>query len=131
VQAIPSFPSAKFPNLFVLFGLPNAGHSVGELEKGMYAVMDRLKTGKVDEATLDRVKTKVRAGLIRQLDSNSGLAAQLPAYEVTYGDWRMMFQGIELIEKVSAEDVQRVARQYFVPEHRTVVYNEAAKGAAK
>jgi predicted Zn-dependent peptidase len=131
VQAIPSFPSSKFPNLFVLFALPNAGHSVEELEKAMYAVVDRLKSEKVDDTTLQRVKTKVRAGLIRQLDSNSGLAAQLPFYEVTYGDWRMMFQGLELIEKVSADDIQRVARQYFVPEHRTVVFNQAAKGAAK
>jgi predicted Zn-dependent peptidase len=85
----------------------------------------------VDAATLQRVKTKVRAGLIRQLDSNAGLAAQLPVYQVTYGDWRMMFKGLEDIDKVTAEDVQRVARQYFIPEHRTVVYSEAPKGAAK
>jgi predicted Zn-dependent peptidase len=131
VQAGATFPSGKYPNLFILFGLPNSGHTVEEVEKAMYGVIDRLKNEKVDPATLQRVKTKVRAGLIRQLDSNAGLAAQLPAYQVTYGDWRMMFKGLEDIEKVTAEDVQRVAKQYFVPEHRTVVYTEAAKGATK
>lgn len=131
VQAVPTYPSGKYPNLFILFGLPNAGHTVEEVEKGMYAVVDRLKNEKVDATTLQRVKTKVRAGLIRQLDSNSGLAAQLPVYQAAYGDWRMMFRGIEDIEKVTAEDVQRVAREYFVPEHRTVVYSESPKGAAK
>jgi predicted Zn-dependent peptidase len=131
VQAIPAFPSARYPNLFVFFGLPNSGHTVDEVEKGIYAVIDRLKNQPVDPATLDRVKTKVRAGLIRQLDSNSGLAGQLPFYEVTYGDWRMMFKGLDEIEKVTAGDVQRVARQYFVPDHRTVIYSEPLKGAAK
>ena len=33
----------------------------------------------MDDATLQRVKTKVRAGLIRQLDSNTGMASQLPS----------------------------------------------------
>ena len=64
----------------------------------------------VDAATLDRVKTKIRAGVIRGLDSNSGLAEQLTYYHVNYGDWRKLFTGIEDINKVTADDVQRVAR---------------------
>jgi len=128
VQAGATFPSGKFPNLFVIFGLPNAGHSVSELEKGIYADIDKLKNEKVDEDTLKRVKAKLRAGLIRQLDSNSGLAQQLPTYEVSYGDWREMFRGIDDIEKVTADDVQRVVRQIFVPEHRTVVWTVKPEG---
>jgi predicted Zn-dependent peptidase len=121
-QAVASFPSGKYPNLFVLFAAPSPGHTVEENEKAMYAIVDRLKNEKVDAATLDRVKTKLRAGLVRQLDSNSGLASQLPFYEVMYGDWRVMFTGLDLIEKVTADDVQRVARQYFVNDGRTVVH---------
>jgi predicted Zn-dependent peptidase len=66
------------------------------------------------------VKTKARAGLIRQLDSNSGLASQLTTYSVAYGDWRKLFTSLDELNKVTAEDVQRVARKYFVPEARTV-----------
>jgi predicted Zn-dependent peptidase len=139
-QAVATVPSGKYPNLFVFFGLPNAGHTTQELEQGIYSNLEKLKNEKVDEETLQRVKTKIRAGQIRQLDSNSGLAAQLPYYEVNYGDWRYMFKGLDDIEKVTAEDVQRVARQIFVPEHRTVVYSvkpeagtsdDATKGNAK
>lgn len=130
-QAIASFPSGKYPNGFVFFALPNAGHTVEEVEKGIYDILERLKTEKVDETTLARVKTKVRAGLVRQLDSNAGLAQQLPFYEVNYGDWREMFRGLELIENVSADDIQRVVKQYFTPEGRTVAYTTQPKGAAK
>jgi predicted Zn-dependent peptidase len=130
-QAGATFPSGKYPNLFIFLGLPNAGHTLEELEKGMDSNIEKLKKEPVNEATLQRVKTKVRAGLIRQLDSNSGLAQQLPFYEVMYGDWRVMFKGLEDIDKVTAADVQRVAKEYFVPERRTVVYGEPAKGATK
>jgi len=54
------------------------------------------------------VKTKLRAGLIQQLDSNTGLASQLTSYHIAYGNWRVMFTGLEDINRVTAEDVQRV-----------------------
>ncbi len=76
----------------------------------------------MDEATLQRVKTKIRASVVRGLDSNAGMADQLASYYANYGDWRKLFTGIEEIDKVTADDVQRVARQYFTPETRTVVY---------
>lgn len=132
-QAGDSFPAGKYPNLFVFFAMPNAGHSVEEVEKAIYGIIERLKTEKVDDTTVQRVKTKVRAGLIRQLDSNSGLAEQLPFNEVFFGDWRHMFRSLQDIEKVTADDIQRVAKTYFTPENRTVVYNvnPKTKGAAQ
>jgi predicted Zn-dependent peptidase len=130
-QAGATFPSGKYPNMFIFFALPNAGHTIEEVEKEIYGILERLKTEKVDAATLDRVKTKVRAGLVRQLDSNAGLAEQLPYYEVNYGDWREMFRGLEDIEKVTADDIQRIVKEYFVPERRTVAYTTQEKGGGQ
>lgn len=120
--AQPSFPGAKYPNMFLLYVVPAVGHTVEENEKAGYDVLEKLKTEKVDEATLQRVKTKIRASVVRGLDSNAGMADQLASYYANYGDWRKLFTGIEEIDKVTADDVQRVARQYFTPETRTVVY---------
>jgi predicted Zn-dependent peptidase len=120
--AQPTFPGGKYENLFLFFAIPNEGHSVEENEKACYGVIERLKKDKVDEASLQRVKTKIRADLIRQLDSNSGMAGALASYYVNYGDWRKMFTGIDEIDKVTADDVQRVARQYLIPETRTVAF---------
>ncbi len=79
---------------------------------------------------MQRVKTKVRAGLIRRLDSNSGMAEQLTSYYADYGDWRKLFTSIEDIDKVTSDDVQRVARKYLIPETRTVAYTEAPPASA-
>jgi predicted Zn-dependent peptidase len=131
--AQPTFPGGKYPDLFIFFLVPNSGHSIEENEKACYEIIERLKTEKVDEATLQRIRTKIRAGLIRKLDSNSGMAEEMTSYYVNYGDWRKLFTGIEDIEKVTADDVQRVARQYLIPQTRTVVYTVppvAAKAAS-
>jgi predicted Zn-dependent peptidase len=125
-----TFPGGKYPALFLFFMAPNLGHTADENEKACYEVIERLKKEKVDEATLRRVKTKVRAGLIRKLDSNSGLAEELTSYSVNYGDWRKLFTGIDEIDKVTAEDVQRVAREYLVARTRTVAFTAPAPAAS-
>ena len=79
-----------------------------------------MKATPVDQETLQRVKTKLRADLIRKLASNSGLAAELCSYYVNYGDWRKLFTELDDYNKVTADDVQRVAKTYLVKEHRTV-----------
>jgi predicted Zn-dependent peptidase len=118
--AIPSYPGSKYANLFLFFLVPNMGHTNEENEKECYAIIDRIKNEKVDAETLNRVKTKLRAGVIRKLDSNSGLAGELTSYYVAYGNWRRLFTELEEYQKITADDVQRVARKYLVTEGRTV-----------
>lgn len=120
-----NFPSAKYESLFLLYSVPSPGKTVEENEKALYEVVARLQEKPVDAESLERVKTKLRAGLIRQLASNSGLASQLAFYHVNYGNWRKLFTGLEEIRKVTAADVQRVARQYLQPTTRTVAYTVA------
>ncbi len=117
-----SFPGGKYPDLFLFYLVPNQGHTVEENEKACYEIIEQLKTQKVDAETLNRVKTKLRASLIRQLDSNAGLAAQLTAFHVAYGDWRKLFTQLDDYDRVTAEDIQRAAKKYLVPEARTVVW---------
>lgn len=117
-----NFPGGKYPTLFIIFTVPAPGHSVEENEKAVYAILERLAREKVDEASLQRVKTKIRASHIRQLDSNEGLAFQLAFYHVAYGSWKTMFTGLDEIDKVTAEDVQRVVKTYFTQRNRTVAY---------
>ena len=134
-QTIPSFPASRYPNLFLFFTVPNQGKTIEENEKAWYEIAERMKNTLVDETTLQRVKTTMRAGLIYRLDDNAGLAQQLASNYATYGDWRKMFTEIEEINKVTAADVQRVAKTYLVEKSRTVVWiapppqkAEAAKG---
>ncbi len=122
VQTSATLPGGQYPNLFLIYLAPNSGHTIEENEKACYDVLERLKREKVDAAALARVKTKLRAAVIRELDNNAGMASELDWYYVNYGDWRKMFTGLDEINAVTADDVQRVARKYFVASGRTVAY---------
>jgi len=125
-EAGDSFPAGRYPNLFLFFIAPGLGHTVEENQKALDEILDHLKSQTVDEQTLARVKTKARAAVIRRLDNNAGLAALLVANQAAYGDWRKLFTDLDELDKVTADDVQRVARRYFVTPSRTVAYTTPA-----
>ena len=120
--AFNNFPGSKLENLMIIFVVPNAGKSIEDSEKSAYAILDKLKKEKVDAETLKRVKTNLRAQLIRGMNSNLGMAQSMAAAHVTYGSWKKLFQGLEDIEKVTADDIQRVAKQYLTARNRTVAF---------
>ncbi len=130
-EAQATFPDGRYPNLFVFFLVPAFGHSVEENQKAVDDLLTRFASQKTDAETLARVKTKVRAGLIRRLGSNAGLASVLTVYYATYGDWRKLFTSLDDLNKVTADDVQRVALKYFDPASRTVAYTVSNAPAAR
>jgi predicted Zn-dependent peptidase len=119
-QSMASFPSGKYENLFIYVGVPNQGKTVDEMEKAWEEIIARIQKDGVDAAAVTRVKVNMRAGLLRSLDSNAGLANRLAATWMTYGDWRKMFTDLEELDKVTPADVQRVAKTYFTPNNKTV-----------
>ena len=132
-QSIAAYPGSKYPSLFLFFMVPTPDHTLEENEKAVYEIVERVKNTPQDKATLDRIKTKLRANVIESLDSNTGLAETLASYQASFGDWRRLFTELDDYNKVTAEDVQRVARQYLVENARTVVTTFApqAQGAAQ
>ncbi len=130
--ATATMPGGKYPNLFFFYLVPSQGHTAEENEKELDSVIANFKSTLVDDVTLARTKTKTRAGLIRQLDSNSGLAQLLSSFQANFGDWRKLFTSLDDIDKVTAADVQRVAREYLTPDNRTIATTyRAPEGGAK
>jgi len=131
-SGINGFPGEKYPNLFTFLAVTTPGHKPDELSEAIRAEVERLKTEDVPAEELSSVKTRVKAGLIRGLSENSGLALQLASYQNLYGDWRELFHEVERIDKVTAADVKRVATATFIDNNRTVAKIEStAKGAGK
>ncbi|MEE9288723.1 MAG: pitrilysin family protein [Bacteroidota bacterium] len=120
------FPGEKYPNLFLFFAFPAPGHTNEECEKAIDEEIERLKTELVDEGTLKKAKTRARANLVRQLNSNQGMASQLATYEMLTGSWRDLFQQLDKVNAVTAEDIKRVANEYFTIKNRTVGMIEPA-----
>ena len=121
-EVVPNFPAARYSNLFVLSVTPARDHSVEENRKAVDGLVARLQSKPVDAETLTRVKNLLRARLARLLGSNRELAALLPAYYANYGDWRRLFTVAADYDRLTAQELQRVATQYLNPAGRTVAY---------
>jgi predicted Zn-dependent peptidase len=113
-------PGTKYEHLFAFYAVPLPGHTPDEMRKAIRAEIERLKTTDVTDEELRMVKTRAKANLIRSLADNPGLAQQLGIIQTRYGDWRELFRQVERIEKVTKEDIRRVANKTFQPSNRTV-----------
>jgi predicted Zn-dependent peptidase len=122
-----SGPGERDPNLFVVGGEPRAPHTNAEVEKALYAELEKIKKEGPTDAELKRVKTNLESDVIRSMQSNAGLANQLAYFEAVAGDWSYVTELIEGIRSVTAEDVARVARTYLTPANRTVGILEKKK----
>jgi len=128
-QGFNGFPGDKYPNLFTFFAITTPGHTPAEITAAVGQEIDRLKNEDVSADELQSVKTRVKAGLLRRLDSNSGLALQLAETQTLFGDWRELFRSIDRIDKVTAADVRRVANKTFTANNRTIGYIDTTKPA--
>lgn len=127
VVALNGYPGTKFETMFLTLAIPNRGVSLDSIRTSILEEIEKIKNGQIPKEALDRARTQARANLIRSLDSNAGLARALAAAEAQKGDWRAVFTRIQDLQKVTVEDIQRVANEYLVKSNRTigVIKNEA------
>ncbi|MEL6442312.1 MAG: pitrilysin family protein [Cyanobacteria bacterium J06621_8] len=119
-QGFSGFPGNKYPNLLLFYALTAPGVDVGEVATDLRAEIERLKTEPVTLEELEQVKTQLKAGLLRSLDSNLGMARILTEYEAKTGSWRNIFTEITKLEGITPEDLQQAAQTTFTADNRTV-----------
>jgi predicted Zn-dependent peptidase len=59
------------------------------------------------------------------------LAPKLAQYNQIWGDWRALFGELDRINAVTCDDIQRVAKKYFVKTGRTLAVLETAQESEK
>lgn len=119
-QGFSGFPGDKYPNLMLFYAATAPGHTVDEVAIALEKEINLLKTQPVATEELDRVKTQLKASLIRSLNSNLGMARTLAEYEAKTGTWQKLFEDLQTIIDVTPQDIQRVAQATFTENNRTV-----------
>jgi len=111
---------ARYPELFHVSGVPMKGHSTEELELAIYEEIEKLKNEPVSAWELEKVKNQFDKAMIQSVNSNMGMCWRLSSNEAVMGTWQYLNKYWTDIKQVTAEDIQRVARQYLVESNRTV-----------
>ncbi len=120
VGAQNGYPGSKYPGMFIKFVVPNQGVDMEDVEQTLRDEMKKIIDDGVTEEELERVRTNARAGLVRTLTSNTGIARTLAAAHVNGGDWRTAFTDLDRLQDVTVDDIQRVAETYIKKSNRTV-----------
>ncbi len=110
---------ATDPNLFYVYTGVMPGKKTEDVEKALYAEIEKLKTTPVTDEELQKSKNQIEAGFIMGQDSVFFQAMLLGQYETVAG-WKLLEKYLDGIRAVTKEDVQRVAKEYFIEDNRTV-----------
>ena len=110
--------------LFIFDAIPSAKFSLADIEKALYKQIKKLKDEPVTEKELQRVKAQVVAGNVYEKDSIFYQAMNLGQLETVGLPWTLADEYLGKIRAVTAEQVQKVARKYFVDTQKTIALLE-------
>ena len=109
------------PGLFRVTGTVTPGKTLEALEAAIYAEIERVKNEPIGEFEIEKARNNAKRAVVGGLTSSLTRGIQLAEFAASYSDANLINQRVDRIMKVSAADVQRVARTYLIPENRTVV----------
>jgi predicted Zn-dependent peptidase len=114
--------SRKYAGAFQISAEGVSGVRPGQLEDAIYEVMDDLKKNPVPADELQKVKNQLRVQNIRFMDIMSGIGILFYlGQNAALGDWTEANNNPKKCDLVTAEDVQRVANEYFADDQRNVL----------
>ena len=119
-QSVPFFNEDD--GLFIALTIANMGVKVETLEASMDSVVSELKMGLVGEREFQKVKNQITTSLVDSKATMAGIAESLANNEVYFGDANLINTELEKYNKVTREDVLKVAKKYLNKENRVVLH---------
>ena len=111
---------SRLDSLFTIAAVPTANTDIETLEQALLDEIERLKNDPIDESELQRVQARVIAQEIFRRDSIRSQAFELGMLQTVGLGWQVADEYVDRIRAVTADDVQRVVREYLIPDTRTV-----------
>lgn len=129
------------PGLFVAYAIVASGHQPAEAGKLLNQELVWLATQPIPAVELEKVKTQLLTGELKQRQTAQGLAFALGQATLIGGSAERVNSDLLALQKVSAEDVHRVLQKYvtgasgvtidYLPQAKATAAPASAKGAAK
>jgi zinc protease len=120
VQVGTSLDQGFDPGLAWIYAIVPPGGDPGRTEKLIDEEIARIAQDGPTAAELAKARNQALAGFWHGLETISGKAQALGAYEVFEGDYRKMFDAPAVYESITADDVKQAASQVLRPDNRTI-----------
>jgi predicted Zn-dependent peptidase len=124
-------PESRGPRLLRIVATPTPGRSIDDLEAAIDAEIERVKTGPIAGWEIDKARNTAQRQLVAGLGQSLTRAVALAEYALQFDDPGRINTSYDRLAKVTADDVQRVAKQYFTRDNRSVIVTRPAAAAPK
>ena len=111
---------SRGPGVFYLSGVPGKHKTPSELEAALKAEIGLIQREGVTFSELKRARAQLLASEVYKLDSMFGQAMEIGRTESSGVNWRQIPLFLEGLKRVSAAEVQAVAKKYFHDDTLTV-----------
>lgn len=109
------------PGLMEFFIQMKPGVKTARAEKILDEELEKIKENKVTVAELEKAKNQIMKHWVDSMKTAHGKARNLVMNEILTGNYENLFNDLDRYQKVTRDDVQKVARKYFNKNNRTVV----------
>ena len=109
------------PSTFNVVVLARPGKDLKEVEKAVYAEIDRLKSEAIADWELQKVRMTNRRQTAQRMESTLYRSYLIGEMAVIFNDPNLINTGFNKIQSVGKEDIQRVAKTYLTQDNRTVI----------
>ncbi len=124
------YPGNKYPCLYLLLALPNAGFSTTDLLAAVDEEVARLREEPVSNEEMESARKRLKVQLMGTMGNDQGLLLTLLNAEVVKGSWQKVFEEYDRIDSISAGDIQELVKTYLADDQRVVARIEK-KGEKK
>ena len=112
--------SGRGPQLFQLQAVPSKGQNLDQLELALKAQIQKIADEGVQDSELKRVKAQWIAAAVYKRDSLFNQAQEIGTYWIEGLPLDSNDQIMKELSKVTSEQVQSVAKRYFLDDQLTV-----------
>jgi zinc protease len=109
------------PGLFTIIVQMQPGKSTAAAEEEVYRILKDVAENGVTAEELQKAKNSAQVDYVNNFKTNVGVANRLGYYEVIHGDYRKSFDVLTTLNRVTVDDIRRVAGAYLGERLRTVV----------
>lgn len=128
VQSIsPYFSINRDPNLNSIITMVKEEKDINQVKERIELAIKKFQEESVSLEQLERQKKRMKYSFLMSLNAPDRIAGRLARFVALTGGIEVVDELFELLEKITPEDIQKVAQKYFVPEKRTVVVLKGGK----
>ncbi len=122
---------SRGPGLFSAFASVAPGKNPADVEAALYEEIEKVKNGPIAEWEIEKAHNAARRSQAAGATSTLQRAVQLGEYAMFFNDPNLINTHTDKILKVTAADVQRVAKKYLTKENRSVIVTMPKAAAPK